>query len=119
HTIRIVQERTSMSKILCIISDLHLADGHAVLDSFGDTQQAALDGLTAAACSAGPFGQADAVELIINGDCFDFLATAPYDTQGISDVPTAMKKLNNIIAAHGPFFQTLRHFIDTPGRRIT
>ena len=108
-----------MSKILFIISDLHLADGHAMLDGFGDAQQAALEGLTAAACSAGPLGQADAVELIINGDCFDFLATAPYDTQGISDVPTAVEKLNKITAAHSPFFQTLRHFIDTPGRRIT
>src|SRR5438128_11113939 len=103
-----------MSNILFIISDLHLADGHPILDSFGEAQQAALEGLTAAAGSAGPLGQADAVELIINGDCFDFLVTAPYDTQGISDVPTAVEKLNKIIAAHGPFFQTLRHFIDRP-----
>ena len=108
-----------MSKILFIISDLHLADGHAILDSFGEAQQAALEGLTAAACSSGPLGQADIVELVITGDCFDFLATAPYDTQGTSDVPMAVEKLNKIIAAHGPFFQTLRHFIDTPGRHVT
>jgi UDP-2,3-diacylglucosamine pyrophosphatase LpxH len=108
-----------MSSIKLIISDLHLADSHTVLEGFGDAQQAALEGLTAAARAGGPLGQADDVELIINGDAFDFLAVPPYDTQGTSDVPTALEKLNKIIAAHGPFFETLRQFIATPERRVT
>lgn len=108
-----------MSSIKLILNDLHLADGHAILDSFGEVQQAAFEGLMAAASSAGPLGRADEVELIINGDCFDFLATAPYNTGGVSNVPTALAKANQIIAAHGPFFATLRQFIETPGRYIT
>ena len=70
-----------MSSIKLILNDLHLADGHAILDSFGEVQQAAFEGLMAAASPAGPLGRADEVELIINGDCFDFLATRPM-TQG-------------------------------------
>ena len=108
-----------MSSIKLIISDLHLADGQSVLESFGDTQQAALEGLTAAAQSNGPLGQADDIELIINGDAFDFLTTPPYDTQGITKPSIALEKLNKIIAAHSPFFEMLRHFIASPGRHVT
>ncbi len=108
-----------MSRITLIISDLHLADGHTILDSFGDAQQAAFEGLLAAACTAGPLGLADDVELIINGDCFDFLSTSPFTPEGISDVPTAQAKLRKIIDAHDPFFATLHRFITTPGRHIT
>ena len=60
-----------MSAVKLIISDLHLADGHSVLDGWGKLQQSALEGLLNAACSSGPLGQADEVELIINGDCFE------------------------------------------------
>src|SRR5947209_7621517 len=108
-----------MPNILLIISDLHLADGHGILDGSAALQQAAFEGLTATASTVGPLRHADDVELIINGDCFDFLYTAPYDTHGNTDVPTAVEKLKKIIAAHDPFFQTLRHFIDTPGRHVT
>ncbi len=108
-----------MSSIKLIISDLHLTGGQSALQGFSDAQQAALEGLTAAAYSGEPLGRADDVELIINGDALDFLATSPYDTQGASDVPTALEKLNKIIAAHGPFFEMLRHFIATQGRHVT
>jgi UDP-2,3-diacylglucosamine pyrophosphatase LpxH len=108
-----------MSRITFILSDLHLADGHTILDSFGDAQQAAFEGLLAAACTAGPLGLADDVELVINGDCFDFLSTSPFTPEGISDVPTALAKLRKIIDAHGLFFATLHRFITTPGRHIT
>src|SRR5579863_1019410 len=107
-----------MSSIKFIISDLHLADGHPVLDGFGESQQSAFEGLIAAASSSGPLG-ADDVELIINGDCFDFLTTAPYDTGGSTDAATALNKLQHIINAHHPFFETLQHFVQTPGRHIT
>src|SRR5437588_11189051 len=109
-----------MSSIKLIISDLHLTGAQSALQGFGDAQQAALEGLTAAAASSGePLGRADDVELIINGDAFDFLATSPYDTWGASDVPTALEKLHKIIAAHRPFFETLRHFRPTQGRHVT
>jgi UDP-2,3-diacylglucosamine pyrophosphatase LpxH len=108
-----------MSNITLIISDLHLAGGHTILDGFGERQQAAFEGLTSAAGTAGPLGHADEIELVINGDCFDFLATAPYDTGGISDISTSVDKLNKIIAAHTPFFEALRQFIETSGRHVT
>jgi UDP-2,3-diacylglucosamine pyrophosphatase LpxH len=108
-----------MSRITLVISDLHLADNRGTLNGFGDTQQAALDGLLAAACASGPLGLAEEVELIINGDCFDFLALPPYEPAGSSDIPAARLKLHKIIAAHGPFFATLARFISHSGRRIT
>ncbi len=108
-----------MPDIILILSDLHLANGQSILDGFGDIQQAAFEGLTSAACGAGPMGHADEVELVINGDCFDFLVTAPYDTGGVSDVSTSLEKLQKIIAAHPSFFEALRSFIETPGRHVT
>ena len=108
-----------MADIMLIVSDLHLADGQGVLDGFGDVQQAAFEGLLSAACGAGPMGHTGKVELVINGDCFDFLAIAPYDTGGKSDVSTSLEKLEKIIAAHPGFFETLRGFIETPGRYVT
>lgn len=107
-----------MSSIKFIVSDLHLAGGHPVLDGFGESQQSAFEGLTAAASASGPLG-ADDVELIINGDCFDFLATAPYDTGGSIDAATALSKLQQITTAHRPFFEALQRFIQAPGRHIT
>jgi UDP-2,3-diacylglucosamine pyrophosphatase LpxH len=110
-----------MSKILLIVSDLHLGDGHAILDGFGDKQQAAFEGLINAACTngTGPLRDADNIELVINGDSFDFLLTAPYDMGGISDISTSLEKMQKIIAAHPAFFKALRRFIETPGRYVT
>ncbi len=119
-----------MSTIKLIISDLHLADGDAILDGFGDYQQSALEGLLNVASGrnklgpygyheANPFSQADDVELVINGDGFDFLATPAYETKRITNAPIALEKLEKIITAHRPFFEALRHFIDRPGRHVT
>jgi UDP-2,3-diacylglucosamine pyrophosphatase LpxH len=102
-----------------VVSDLHLADGNAILDGFGDYQQAAFEGLLRAASPTGPLGQANDVELIINGDCLDFLVTPPYDLHGITDIPVALGKLEKIIAAHSPFFEALRQFLAEPRRHIT
>lgn len=108
-----------MSSIQLVISDLHLADGDETLDCFGARQQAALQGLLAAASARGPLGQAEDVELIINGDCFDFLVTLLYTTRASIDADTAQGKLDKIIAAHWPFFETLRGFLAEPGRHVT
>lgn len=108
-----------MSLITLVVSDLHIADGNAVLDGFGDYQQAALEGLLHATKPGEPLGQADEIELVINGDCFDFLVTPPYGRHDTSDIPTALGKLEKIIAAHGPFFEALRQFLSMAGHRVT
>ena len=111
-----------MSTTKLIISDLHLADGTSILDCFGERQQAALEGLLAAAASPSssfPFSPSEEVELIINGDCFDFLVTTPYNSNKTTHVTTAVQKIDKIIAAHRAFFATLRAFVALPGRRVT
>ena len=108
-----------MSKLKLIISDLHLANGRAGLDGFGALQQAALRGLLRATLPGGTLGNASDVELIINGDCFDFLAIRPYLDDGIITPGIAMQKWKKIQAAHSAFFETLRDFLNTPDRHIT
>src|SRR5258708_2542872 len=108
-----------MSTIKLVISDLHLADGHPILEGFGDTQQAAVEGLVKAASSNGPLGDAEDVELIINGDCFDFLAVQPYAADGTINVVTDLGKLEKIVSVHRAFFETLLYFISLPGRHVT
>jgi UDP-2,3-diacylglucosamine pyrophosphatase LpxH len=105
-----------MSTTKIVVSDLHLADGSPILDCFADSQQMAFEGLLAS------FGNGivqESVELIINGDCFDFLVTRPYAFDGTIDQPTALLKIEKIIAAHGPFFTALRSFIAHPGCTVT
>jgi UDP-2,3-diacylglucosamine pyrophosphatase LpxH len=119
--------RDSALCLSVIISDLHLADGHAILDGFGDVQQAALEGLLDAANCSPPIYRggrllgrtADNVELIINGDCFDFLVIPPLQTHDTTDPTIALEKLEKVIAAHHPFFELLHEFISTPGRSVT
>ena|SRR5712691_3915370 len=91
-----------MSTIKLIVSDLHVADGDTMLDTFGERQQAALEGLLSAASKneGSPLGEADDVELIINGDCLDFQMAEPHDTGGMMDAGLAVEKLGQIIAAH-------------------
>jgi UDP-2,3-diacylglucosamine pyrophosphatase LpxH len=110
-----------MRTIKLIVSDLHAANGDTILDGFGECQQAALEGLLAAAGGSGgsPWGQADEVELILNGDCIDFLEVEPHDTGGVMHAGLAVEKLRRVIAAHGPFFETLGRFVRQPGRRMT
>lgn len=108
-----------MSTTKLVVSDLHLADGSA-LDGFGNHQQSAFEGLLhAASYENGLRGQADTTELIINGDCFDFLVTLPYTSQKTTSETTALLKLEKIIAAHGPFFAALHTFVSVPGHTIT
>ncbi len=114
----------SHTSIKLVLSDLHLADGSSVLECFGERQQAAFEGLIAATLPATgsqetPLGQSDNLELIINGDCFDFLVVTPYSADGVVEVPTALQKLEKIIAAHQDFFSTLRTFVEAKGRIIT
>jgi UDP-2,3-diacylglucosamine pyrophosphatase LpxH len=108
-----------MSVCKLVVSDLHLADGQPLFDGFGREQEAAWQRFLRAAAPGGPLADADEVELIIDGDCFDFLATPPYRTAGRSDVATALEKLEQIVTAHGAFFEALGSFVQAPGRRVT
>jgi UDP-2,3-diacylglucosamine pyrophosphatase LpxH len=113
-----------MSFFKIVIGDLHLADGHPILDGFGDRQQSSFEGLLSAVAATGnhegpTYRDAEDVELIINGDCFDYLAILPYKTDGVTDSSTVAEKLEKMIVAHGPFFTVLRRFVAQPGRHVT
>ncbi len=108
-----------MPKIKLVISDLHLADGHPIFEGFGDSQQSALEGLLNAASNMESPGNTDDVELIINGDCFEFLFMQPHERHGTTNPATALIKLEKVIAVHRRFFKTLQRFISQPGRHIT
>ncbi len=117
-----------MSKRILVISDLHLADGHPILDGFGREQQAAFEGLLLATEPGGWLAPLEAardggiqgeVELVINGDCFDLLAIPPYLVDGISTPAIAREKLAAIVPVHHAFFAAIRRFLHIPGRRVT
>jgi len=108
-----------MPKIKLVISDLHLADSHSIFEGFGDLQQSALEGLLSSTFTNSFAEIVDDVELIINGDCFEFLFMEPLGNQGITHPATALSKLERVINGHRPFFDTLRRFISQTGRHIT
>lgn len=115
-----------MPKRVLVVSDLHLADGHSILDGFGPRQQAAFEGLLRATEPGEPLAPSnraavdqEQVELILNGDIFDLLAVPPYFDDGISVPAVACEKLETIVQAHQGFFAALRHFLSIPGRRVT
>jgi hypothetical protein len=49
-------DEDSMSFFKFVISNLHIAGGHAILDGFSERQQCALEGLLSAAQRPGPLG---------------------------------------------------------------
>ncbi len=108
-----------MPKIKLVISDLHLADGHPIFEGFSDSQQFAFEGLLNATSNTGSPVNAEDVELIINGDCFEFLFMQPHERHGTTNPGTSLIKLEKVIAVHRPFFKTLQRFISQPGRHIT
>lgn len=108
-----------MPKIKLVISDLHLADSHSIFEGFGDLQQSALEGLLSAASTNGFTDNPDDVELIINGDCFEFLFMEPHEKLDITYPATALSKLERVIDGHRPFFDALQHFISQAGRHVT
>ncbi|HEY0754271.1 MAG TPA: metallophosphoesterase [Ktedonobacteraceae bacterium] len=101
---------------LLVISDLHLADSRNVLEGFQLQQQAAFEGLLRAALPGGSLGIPSPPMLIVNGDCFDFLAVPPYPADGFTTPLLGLEKLAKIAATHESFFKTLRAFLDQGGR---
>src|SRR5215472_9942740 len=108
-----------MSKIKIVLSDLHLADGNSVFEGFGDFQQSALEGLLSATTIDGFTDHVEDVELIINGDCFEFLFIEPHEQDGIASPEVALSKLERVITGHQSFFKTLQNFISQSGRHAT
>ncbi|WP_052888496.1 metallophosphoesterase [Thermogemmatispora carboxidivorans] len=111
-----------MSVTILVVSDLHLAHGQQPFEGFTEKQQRAWEGFLRAAAPGGLLveeGAAERVELVINGDGFDFLAAAPLRHDRTRTVAQALEKLEQIIAAHGPFFEALAQFLRAPQRRVT
>nr|BBH95455.1 hypothetical protein KTA_36540 [Thermogemmatispora argillosa] len=110
-----------MSVTILVVSDLHLADGHEPFEGFAEEQERAWEEFLGAASPGGALTEKkdDAVELVINGDCFDFLATSPLVHARTRSVAQAVEKLERILAAHRSFFEVLAQFLSQPQRRVT
>jgi UDP-2,3-diacylglucosamine pyrophosphatase LpxH len=101
-----------------VVSDLHLGDGHPEYETWRAPQQQAWERLLQRipVASAG----AGLVELIINGDCFDFLMATPYlTTEDDTTAVDGVGKIGHIIAAHPDWFAALRTFLREQGRHVT
>ena len=108
-----------MDKTCVVISDLHLGDGTREGEHFHEAQQEALEGLLAALGPDGPLGQRAHVELVLNGDSFDFLLLLPDPDRLRTDAAYGLPKVERVIQSHAPFFAALRRFLEAPGRQIT
>jgi UDP-2,3-diacylglucosamine pyrophosphatase LpxH len=111
-----------MSVTILVVSDLHLAHGQQPFEGFTEQQQRAWTEFLQAASPGGILVEERAdetVELVINGDCFDFLVAAPLRHDRTRTVAQALEKLEQIIAAHGAFFEALAQFLRQPQRRVT
>lgn len=108
-----------MAANILVVSDLHLGDGDPVIENWLAPQQAAFETMLAATGSGGAL-EAQSVELVLNGDSFDFILARPAIAEARrTDVNVAHAKWARIVAAHGPFFAALREFLRVPGRRLT
>jgi UDP-2,3-diacylglucosamine pyrophosphatase LpxH len=112
-------DECKMDKICVVISDLHVGDGTRGGDHFFEQQQDALEGLLAALGPGAPLGGAQQVELVLNGDSFDFLLLLPEPNRVRTDAVYGLSKVERVIAAHPRFFAALRRFLEAPGRQIT
>ena len=108
-----------MATTLLVVSDLHLGDGDAIFDGWESRQQGAFADLLSMTHTDSRFMNT-AVELIINGDCFDFLASQPsLGLQLTTNVTVAHAKWANILTQHGEWFTLLRNFLSVPNHRVT
>jgi hypothetical protein len=102
-----------------VVSDLHLGDGDSILETWRAPQQEAWERLLRDAMPGGPYS-AGPMELIVNGDCFDFLATAHAPTEGGAIAASGgLARIAYIIAAHGAWFAALRAWLHASGGSIT
>lgn len=105
---------TNDAALKVVLSDLHLGDGDPASENWVGPQQTAWERLLT--MLAGTWD----VELIINGDCFDFLVTTPpLDDRDDTDPAVGLTKMDHIIAAHPAWFAALGAFLGAPGHRVT
>lgn len=106
-------------RTVIVVSDLHLGDGDPLRDQWHGDQQAAWERLLRAAAPGGPLADGP-IELVTNGDCFDFLEAAPpLSGRTHTDAGAGLAKLERIIAAHPEWFEALRAFLAAPDRAAT
>lgn len=104
---------------LLVISDLHISDGDRVLDPWKYQQQEAFQTLLRLADKGGPLDD-NFVELIFNGDTFDFLAAQPdLQLSDTTNIAHAHVKWSNIVSAHRDWFASLQEFLRSPHHRVT
>lgn len=108
-----------MKQTCIVVSDLHVGDGTREGDQFFERQQEALDGLLAALEPDGALWQETSLELVVNGDGFEFLFSMPDAERLRTDPAYALPKAERIIAAHPQFFAALRRFLAAPNRQLT
>ena len=108
-----------MKQTCVVVSDLHVGDGTHEGDQFFQNQQEAWEGLLAALGPDGSIGHETLLELVINGDGFDFLLSMPDPDRQYTDPDYALSKVDRMIAAHPQFFETLRRFLEAPDRQVT
>lgn len=105
-----------MQPELYVISDLHLCDGGSVEDFLPDDD-------AALAAFLDEISQSPAASLIINGDFMDFVQVQPdggrhwFDEQLDASEEQSLRKLEEIMAAHGGVFDALGRFVGA-GRRL-
>lgn len=102
-----------------VVSDVHLGDGDPITENWRAAQQAAWEHLLRAAAPGGAHA-VESVELIVNGDCFDFLVAAPaLDGRRSTNAATSLAKIERIAAAHPRWFAALHDFLAAPSRMVT
>jgi hypothetical protein len=112
-------KRQDMRQTCIVVSDLHVGDGTVGGDQFFQRQQEAWEGLLAALGPDGPLGRDTGLELVVNGDGFDFLLSMPAAGRQHTDPAYALPKVERMITAHPAFFAALRRFLAAPERQVT
>ncbi|MCO5141638.1 MAG: hypothetical protein M9962_00950 [Oligoflexia bacterium] len=115
-------DRYKRKKIKVITSDMHLSAGRFVdgiqnphEDFFFDREFCEF----LEYFSSGPYGEHCEVELILNGDVFDFLnVPVQGDFLDIVTEETALEKLQAIFQGHHEVIAALQTFVSKPGKRI-
>jgi metallophosphoesterase superfamily enzyme len=109
---------------IVVVSDLHIGAGE--IDDFRPELECHLVAFLLDHLGADP----QPLELVINGDCFDFVTAAPWDdpqleSRSAERVPLCFTqeqscaKLKRIVEAHGRAFDALARFLATGAHRLT
>lgn len=108
---------------IVVVSDLHIGAGE--IDDFRpELESHFIDFLGGLAADLRP------LELVVNGDCFDFVTAVPWnepllESSSAEGVPLCFteaqscRKLEGIVARHGSVFDALAQFLDSGGHRLT